>query len=669
MDNVMDVMSKFKNGLDSIICDYKDKISEIEKEEDFIMTLGDVVNYSKSDCLLLPFYDETILSRVFERVFPLSNSEFNKIKTAKYLIESSKSIDKSHFPQYNDSVKDVSDINKRLSKFYDKLLSDDKLKSDKEEFSLKIERYSTIYDKILDDSFSSLIDDVPLFHEVIDSCDLSLDEVNVILNVAIKSNLGYLDNSGVIVSDDVDIIDMKEQNNIFMDEINDLSNLLGDEQEVFMELKNELVLLLSNIIQDRLKLLADTKNDMKRTEDYKKIENLFNNIDSIVDVSDDDLRSVLSDITDSDTVDGIISNVDMIKIVLNGKNSGLDLSLDESQEDLIKGVYEIVNNYRTELESKNKETREYLEDFISKCQGLSSEIGTGVVRDVDTLDSIFSDNNVPISDVVKCKYEILSNNSKNYNLNLEGKVKEEIDLRIVFQKYSYDFDSYSDIEKKVLVDNCSKDCAEQVLGFISDNDISLDGSQLFIILLLSNKENFSNIYEVSKEYDFDFSSLFMIPGVFVSVDFSSILDGYRDDEDFYVIESLGFIKPMYDLFLDNISILEANNRSVSDCFKNNILSLIVPDLSKNITILNDISLSNKEFSIVCINPFLATSRSSFAECGLGDYIKNNPLRLTTSYYRLKSIASNIVSSRRDGKPIFRSLNDKKTYWLNKNITR
>jgi len=229
MDNVMDVMSKFKNGLDSIICDYKDKISEIEKEEDFIMTLGDVVNYSKSDCLLLPFYDEAILSKVFERVFPLSNSEFNKIKTAKYLIESSKSIDKSNFPQYNDSVKDVSDINKRLSKFYDKLLSDDKLKSDKEEFSLKIERYSTIYDKILDDSFSSLIDDVPLFHEVIDSCDLSLDEVNVILNVAIKSNLSYLDNSGVIVSDDVDIIDMKEQNNVFMDEINDLSNLLGDE--------------------------------------------------------------------------------------------------------------------------------------------------------------------------------------------------------------------------------------------------------------------------------------------------------------------------------------------------------------------------------------------------------------------------------------------------------
>jgi len=438
-----------------------------------------------------------------------------------------------------------------------------------------------------------------------------------------------------------------------------------------MELKSELVLLLSNIIQDRLKQLALTKNDMKRTEDYKKIEDLFSDSDNIVNVSDEDLRSILSDITDSDTVDGIISNVDMIKIVLNGKNNGLDLSLDESQEELIHGVYEIVNNYRTDLENKNNETRAYLEDFISKCQGLSSEIGTGVVRDVDTLDSIFSDNNVPLSDVIKCKYEILSNNSKNYNLNLDDKVKEEIDLRIILQKISFDFDSYSEIEKKILVDNCSIESASEVISYISDNDITLDGNQLFIILLLSNCAIFSNIYELSKEYGFNFSSLFMIPGVFVSKDVSvsSILDGYRDSEDFYVIESLGCISSMYELFLDNISILEANNRSVSDCFNNNILSLIVPDLSKNITILDSISLSNKEFSIVCINPFLATSISSFAECGLGDYIKNNPLRLTTSYYRLKSISFNIVSSRRDGKPIFRSLNDKKTYWLNKNITR
>jgi len=229
MDNVMDILSKFKSSLDSVICDYKSKISEIEDEENFIMTLGDVVNYSKSDCLLLPFYDETILSKVFERVFPLSNVEFNKIKTAKYLIESSKSIDKSHFPQYNDSVKDVSDINEKLSEFYDKLLSNDKLKRDKDEYSSKVLSYSSIYDKILDDSFGSLIDDVPLFHEVIDSCDLSFEEINVILNVAIKSNLSYLDSNGVIVDDDADIVDMKEQNSVFIDEINDLSNLLSDE--------------------------------------------------------------------------------------------------------------------------------------------------------------------------------------------------------------------------------------------------------------------------------------------------------------------------------------------------------------------------------------------------------------------------------------------------------
>ena len=225
MDNEMYIISKFKSNLDSIITDYKDKISHIEEEEDFIITLGDVVNYSKSDFLLLPFYDETILSRVFGRVFPLSNTEYNKIKTAKYLIDASDSVDKSHFPQYNDSVKDVESINKKLNKFYEKLLSDDKLKNDKEDFTNKIERYSSISNLIDEKGFTSFIEDVDLFEEVINLCELSNEEINVILNEAIKSNLVFLDSNGVIVDDDID--DMKKENSKIQSEISDLSNLLG----------------------------------------------------------------------------------------------------------------------------------------------------------------------------------------------------------------------------------------------------------------------------------------------------------------------------------------------------------------------------------------------------------------------------------------------------------
>ena len=227
-DNVMGVLSKFRDNLDSIISSYKEKISDIEKEEEFIVTLGDVVNYCKSDHLLLPFYDETILSRVFERVFPLSNAEYNKVKTAKYLIESSKSIDKGHFPQYNDSVKDMDSIFDKLSNKYDKMLSNDDLKKDKDDFSTKVDSYSRILSCIDENGFNALIDDVDLFEEVINACDLSKDEINVILNVAIKSNLEFLDSSGVLIEDDdIDIKDMKEQNNKFKDEISDLNNLLS----------------------------------------------------------------------------------------------------------------------------------------------------------------------------------------------------------------------------------------------------------------------------------------------------------------------------------------------------------------------------------------------------------------------------------------------------------
>lgn len=672
MDNVMGVLSKFRDNLDSIISSYKEKISDIEKEEEFIVTLGDVVNYCKSDHLLLPFYDETILSRVFERVFPLSNAEYNKVKTAKYLIESSKSIDKGHFPQYNDSVKDMDSIFDKLSNNYDKMLSNDDLKKDKDDFSTKVDSYSRILSCIDENGFNALIDDVDLFEEVINACDLSNDEINVILNVAIKSNLEFLDSSGVLIEDDdIDIKDMKEQNNKFKDEISDLNNLLS--QEEVMEFKNYLVGLLSNIIHDRLKLLSETKDNMKKTEQYKKVEEIFSDVNKVVDVDDDMLKNVLLDITDSDTVDGIISNVDMIKIVVNGKKNGFDLSLDESQEELLKGVYEIVNNYREELEKKNKETRDYLETFISKCETLSSEIGTGVVKDIDTLDQIFSDNDVPVDDVIKCKFEILRNNSKNYNMNLEGKVKEEVNLRIILRKIDFDLDSYSDIQKNALVSFGDISNIEQIVNYISDNDIKIDSQQLFIIMLFSNVEILSNIIDLTNTYEMNFDELFKIPGVFISSasneKVNSLLDKYKDDDEFYSIENITYIGAYYETFVDNISLLEANNRSVSECFKNNLLCLIIPNLSKNATILSGLEISNKVFSIISINPFLATSISSFKECGLEDYINKNPLRLTTSYYRLKDISSNIIQARKNGNIIFRSLSDKKSYWLAKNITR
>lgn len=227
MDSVKDIMSKFKDDLDKIIVDYKDKVSDIEKEEDFIHVLGDLVNYSKSDSLLLPFYDETILSRVFERVFPLSNTEINKLKAAKYLIDASKDVDKGHFPQYNECVKDVEGINKKVNKYYEKLLSNDKLKNDKEEFNLVISNLSYIFDIIGENKFVGLIDDVDSFEEAIRMCKLSDEDINVILNVAIKSNLEFLDSNGVVI-DNVDT-DMKHENSIIQDKISDLSNLLGNE--------------------------------------------------------------------------------------------------------------------------------------------------------------------------------------------------------------------------------------------------------------------------------------------------------------------------------------------------------------------------------------------------------------------------------------------------------
>ena len=436
-----------------------------------------------------------------------------------------------------------------------------------------------------------------------------------------------------------------------------------------MELKNYLVELLSNIIHDKLELLSNTNKNMNSIDDYKRIEELFSDTANILKIDNDDLRNVLSKITDSDTVEEIISNIDMIKIVVNGQNNGLDLSLDDSQEALIKGVYEIVNNFRTKIENENIETRKYLEDFIDKCESLSNEIGTGVVRDVETLDSILVDSDVNIDDIIKCKYEILRNNNKNYNLNLEGKVKEEVELRIAFKKLNIDLDSYSEIERRILINYGDISNIKALIDFISSNKLEFSSRNLFIVLLLSNVSNLTKICEITDKYEININRLFMMPGVFISSKdpIETIIAENKTENDYYIIEYLENIGAYFDNFINNISIV-SNNRNVKECFESNMLAFIIPDMNKNNTILEELTLTDKEFSIIVINPFLATSISGFTESGLSEYIKSNPLRLTTSYYRLREINLRIVNARRNGNIIFRSLSDKKNYWLAKNIT-
>ena len=170
-----------------------------------------------------------MLSRIFEKIFPLSTTEMNKIKTAKYLIEASKSVDKENFQQYNDAVKDLKNINEKIEKNYEKLLADDKIKTDKETYTKKLNDYTNILNVVGKDEFTGLIQDIDAFEETINESDLKEEEINTMLNVAITCNLKYLDSNGVVVSDNAEIQTLKEDNNRMQEEIQNLSNLLGDE--------------------------------------------------------------------------------------------------------------------------------------------------------------------------------------------------------------------------------------------------------------------------------------------------------------------------------------------------------------------------------------------------------------------------------------------------------
>ena len=224
MNNVKDILSSFKSTLNNIISDYKEKVSDIEQEEAFNVVLSDFVNYCKSDILLLPFYDESILRSIFEKLFDSVDEEFSKIKTAKYLIEASKSIDKSNFPQYNDSIEEIEDMYDTIKSAYEKRVHDSSLASNKEKYTSIINNYSIIYDLIGYDGFNALIEDVDVFEQAINDCDLSLEDVSVLLSTAIVSNLTYLDGNGVVSVNNDNFID----NSLLESNIQDLSNLLGE---------------------------------------------------------------------------------------------------------------------------------------------------------------------------------------------------------------------------------------------------------------------------------------------------------------------------------------------------------------------------------------------------------------------------------------------------------
>lgn len=439
-----------------------------------------------------------------------------------------------------------------------------------------------------------------------------------------------------------------------------------------MEFKNYLIELLSTIVEEKLTLLNETKANIEKVEEFKKVEELFTDINNIVNIDNEELKLILSQVTDDDTIDGIISNIEMIKIVEKGISSGLDLTLDESQIALIDGVYTLVNAYRVELENKNLTIKKELEEFITKCEQICNEVSTGVVKDMNTLNEIFNVGQVSLEDSIKAKFQILKNNNKNYNMNLDDKVKEELDIRLFLKNINFDFDSFANIEKQIIINNCEIDKCKLIMDFIINNNINLNKKNLLILLLLSDVNILSSIVGLSIKYQFEFNDLFKIPGVFVykeKDDFiSQLVNEYKDNEEYENIKFLEFVNGYYEIFVNNINLLEKFGKNVYECYKNNILSLIIPDMEKNLTILEEINLDSNIFSVVVINPYLATSKSSFEECGLGEYLKNNPLRLCTSYFRIKNISQNIIKARKNGDIIFRSLSDKKNYWLAKNIT-
>lgn len=304
----------------------------------------------------------------------------------------------------------------------------------------------------------------------------------------------------------------------------------------------------------------------------------------------------INDIIDSFSISNdekkqLKENISTIMTILKLNNiSGTTLVLDDSQINVLNKFTNYLHEYvatRRDFatyENIDIEKITFLNDkYKSLATLLNNPKNKKFVSDISTLNILFDENNVSSDEKRDILLSIIKYNKSLFNYKKkedESSITKYGDLdidkvRVIFKKYDYDFDSFSDNFRNKVLGNGSFVRIREVLDSLSKYKFPkvLNEYTLMSLLLGSDKETISRCVSLATSNKLKVEQLLRIPGVLIKRENGTILSkrynkfrivGYDSDnykDEVYIVGSFkDFEKNIYSLSKYGLSIKNVFNR-------------------------------------------------------------------------------------------------------------
>lgn len=270
--------------------------------------------------------------------------------------------------------------------------------------------------------------------------------------------------------------------------------------------------------------------------------------------------------------------------------SGTTLVLDDSQINVLNKFTNYLHEYvvtRRDFATYENIDIEKISSLNDKYKSLATLLNNPknkkFVSDISTLNILFDENNVSSDEKRDILLSIIKYNKSLFNYKKkedESSITKYGDLdidkvRVIFKKYDYDFDSFSDNFRNKVLGNGSFVRIREVLDSLSKYKFPkvLNEYTLMSLLLGSDKETISKCVSLATSNKLKVEQLLRIPGVLIKRQNGTILSkrynkfrivGYDSDnykDEVYIVGSFkDFEKNIYSLSKYGLSIKNVFNR-------------------------------------------------------------------------------------------------------------
>lgn len=270
--------------------------------------------------------------------------------------------------------------------------------------------------------------------------------------------------------------------------------------------------------------------------------------------------------------------------------SGTTLVLDDSQINVLNKFTNYLHEYvvtRRDFATYENIDIEKISSLNDKYKSLATLLNNPknkkFVSDISTLNILFDENNVSSDEKRDILLSIIKYNKSLFNYKKkedESSITKYGDLdidkvRVIFKKYDYDFDSFSDNFRNKVLGNGSFVRIREVLDSLSKYKFPkvLNEYTLMSLLLGSDKETISRCVSLATSNKLKVEQLLRIPGVLIKRQNGTILSkrynkfrivGYDSDnykDEVYIVGSFkDFEKNIYSLSKYGLSIKNVFNR-------------------------------------------------------------------------------------------------------------